>query len=102
MIITNVKAVIAVALMGLVVYTTRISGYWLAGRLQINNRIKAWLEYLPGCILISIVAPFVLTGDILQIIGASATIAVMYFSRNLLLSMIAGIGIVAAARLLLL
>ena len=101
MIIINVKTIATIVLMGLAVYITRIGGYWLAGRVRINNVIKAWLEYLPGCIIMSIVAPFVLKGDWLEMISAGVTILVMWLSESLLLSMVAGIAIVAVGRLFL-
>ena len=87
--------------MGLTIYLTRVGGYWLASRVTFNKYIEAWLGYLPGCILISIVAPSLLTAKPLEWLAAVLTIFMMWRSNNLLLAMVVGIGTVAVGRLLL-
>ena len=85
--------------MGGAIYLTRISGYWLAGRVEINRRVEAWLNYLPGCILISLVAPFFLHADWLEFIAGALTVILMWRTRNVLVAMVVGIAFVAIGRL---
>ena len=53
---------LAILLMALATYATRAGGLWLASRFDLSERAGAWLEQIPGAILISLVAPTVLTG----------------------------------------
>ena len=92
---------VSILLMALAIYVTRISGYWLASRVTFNKYVEAWLGYLPGCILISIVAPSLLTAKPLEWLAAALIIIMMWRSNNLLLAMVVGIGTVAVGRTLL-
>ncbi len=55
------RVLVTILLMGAVIYATRAGGLWLASRVEISGRLEAWLGFLPGAILVSIVAPTVLT-----------------------------------------
>jgi len=46
--------------MGIATYVTRIAGVLLATRLSLVGRTKAVVEAIPGCMLISVIAPLVL------------------------------------------
>jgi len=96
--ITELKPYYTIVLMGFAVYINRASGYWLAGRIKINKAIAAWMNYLPGCIIISIVAPFVLHANGLEAVAAVVTAVAMWRTKNLLVAMVLGIGIVALGR----
>ena len=76
-----------VVLMAVSVYICRIGGYWLAGKVKLGDRIRSWLSYLPGCIIISIIAPLFKTATLLEWFGAIATVAIMIVTDNLLISM---------------
>jgi uncharacterized membrane protein len=84
--------------MALVTYLTRIGGLWLMSHVAISGRLKAWLEYLPGTILIAIVAPAVLGAGLAEVGAALATLLVAVRTRNVLLSMLIGVGVVLALR----
>ena len=90
---------VVVLLMGLAVYVCRSSGYWLAGRVEIGPRLRAWLGYLPGCIMISIVVPLLKTATIFEWMGAALTIIIMIKCDHLLLAMCSGMLLVALLRL---
>ncbi len=98
---TSSHTYLTIISMGIVIYLTRIAGYWLAGRMKMNAVVETWLRYLPGCILISIVAPFALKADWQEAIGALIVIISMWRTKSLLLAMIFGIGFVAISRALL-
>jgi uncharacterized membrane protein len=92
--------------MALVTYATRAGGLLLMRKVTISKRVKAWLENIPGAVLISIVAPEVFSGhgNFIELAGEFAgiivTIIVATRTNNLLLSMIAGVGVVCALRFL--
>ncbi len=90
----EVTALATIFLMALVTYFTRAGGFWLAGRLTISRRVEAWLSYLPGTVLISLVVPGVLTSGVASIFGAITTLLIALKTGSLLLAMLAGIGIV--------
>lgn len=91
--------IITILLMALVTYLVRASGYWLAGRIKLNPYLESWLNYLPGCIIISIVAPLVLQSEGKEWLGALVTILIMLKFNNLLLSMVTGMMVVVILRL---
>lgn len=85
-------ALLAIVLMALVTYGCRAGGYWLMGRVEISPRIEAGLAYLPGAVLISLVAPAMVEEGIPGTCAVIATAILMRLTNNLLLAMIAGIG----------
>lgn len=50
------QSLLAVSLMALATYATRAGGLWLANRLTFSERVEPWLDYIPGTILVSLVA----------------------------------------------
>jgi uncharacterized membrane protein len=94
------KIIILILAMGAATYLTRMMGYWLAGRFRVNKALEIWLGYLPGCILISLVAPFVLNASWLEYLAAGLTAFLMWRTHSILLSMVAGLGLVALGRFL--
>ncbi len=87
--------------MALVTYATRAGGLWLMGRVTLSTRVEAWLRYVPGTVLVALVAPGVLDSGLPGIVAALVTAAVAVRSGNALLAMIAGVLAVLAVRLLL-
>ena len=94
------KVLFTIVLMALVVYATRAGGLWLASRFEISGRLEAWLNHLPGAILVSIVAPTVLTGGIAEAVAALAVVLVAARSGSLLLAMTTGVGAILVLRAL--
>ena len=86
--------------MAAAVYACRAGGYWLAGRVSINDRVHVWLSYLPGALMVSIVLPLMKTATPAMWIGAVVVALVMVKSDNLLTSMSVGIALVIGLRLL--
>lgn len=95
------EVLVAILLMGAVIYATRAGGLWLASRVEISGRLEAWLGYLPGAILVSIVAPTVLTSGPAEALAALAVVLVAARSGSLLLAMTTGVGAVLVLRALL-
>ena len=92
------QALLAIALMALATYATRAGGLWLASRLALSERMEAWLGYIPGAILVSLVAPTVLTGGLAETLAAVAVILVALRTGSLPVAMVAGVGAVLVLR----
>ena len=92
--------VIAIVLMALATYATRVGGLWLASRLPMSGRVEAWLGYIPGAILVSLVAPVAISGGLAEALAAVAVVAVALKTGNLLASMLTGVGAVLLLRTL--
>src|SRR5687767_11765975 len=90
--------------MAVVTYATRVAGFALVSRAALSGRLAAWLSYVPGAVLMAIVAPVVLptgvtegvhgvsealTGGVPESVGALVTAAVAARFKNLLLAMVA-------------
>ena len=82
---------LTIVLMALVTYATRAGGLWLASRLALSERAEAWLDYIPGAILVSIVAPVVLAGGIAEALAALAVVLVASRTGSLPIAMVTGV-----------
>jgi uncharacterized membrane protein len=89
---SNTLALATILGMGLVTYATRIGGVWLMGRIKPSPRIEAWLNYIPGAVLVSLVAPAALTSGPADALAAGCTALVAARTKNLLLSMAVGVA----------
>jgi uncharacterized membrane protein len=90
----------AIILMALATYATRAGGLWLASRFDLSERVGAWLDQIPGAILVSLVAPTVLTGGIAEALAALAVLIVASRTGSLLAAMLTGVGAVVVLRAL--
>ncbi len=99
--IVEPRVLLTILGMALVTYATRAGGLWLMGRVTLSTRVEAWLRYVPGTVLVALVAPGVLDSGLPGIVAALVTAAVAVRSGNALLAMIAGVLAVLAVRLLL-
>jgi len=97
---TNFLALLTILGMALVTYLTRMSGLWLMSHMTLSTRMKACLGYLPGTVIVAIVAPTVFSTGLAEAGAALATVLVMARTRNVLLAMIVGVGVVWGLRLL--
>ena len=95
------QTLLTIALMALATYATRAGGLWLASRLTLSERVEAWLDYIPGAILVSLVAPTVLTGGLAETLAAVAVILVALRTGSLPVAMVTGVCAVLVLRALL-
>jgi branched chain amino acid efflux pump len=91
-------ALLTICGMALVTYATRAGGLWIMGRIPPSPLVERWLRQIPGAVLVSIVAPSVFLGGSVQIAAALATVLTAAFTRNILLAMASGVGVVWAAQ----
>ncbi len=91
---------VVILLMALATYATRIGGLWLASRFDLSERAGAWLDQIPGAILVSLVAPAVLAGGLVEVLAALAVVIVSLRTGSLPAAMVIGVGTVLALRAL--
>ncbi|HEX5848740.1 MAG TPA: AzlD domain-containing protein [Rubrobacter sp.] len=89
---------LAILLMALVTYATRAGGLWIANRFELSERAGAWLDAIPGAILVSLVAPAVLTSGPAEALAAVAVVLVALRSGSLPLAMVTGVVAVVLLR----
>lgn len=92
------SALLAIALMAVVTYACRAGGYWLMGRVSMSPRVEIGLTYLPGAVLVSLVAPAMAEEGIPGVCAVAVTAMAMRRTNNLLIAMVAGIGTVWLVR----
>ncbi len=82
--------VAAILGMAAATYLCRGGGYWLFRQVTPGPMLRAALSYIPGTLFVSFVAPGLLDGRLHTLVGASATVAVMLWTRSLAWAIIAG------------
>jgi len=82
----------------LVTYGLRIGGLLLSERLPSTGRFKAFMDALPGTLLLSLIAPGIAASGIWGGVAALATAVSTYRTGNIFLSMVIGVAIVAVGR----
>ncbi|HEY1390613.1 MAG TPA: AzlD domain-containing protein [Ktedonobacterales bacterium] len=95
----NPLALLTILGMGAVTYATRIGGFWLLGRVTPTRRVEAWMRAIPGAVLVSLIAPALLAAGVVGFIAAAATVVIAARTHRLLPALVAGVVIVAVARL---
>ncbi|MBI3453556.1 MAG: AzlD domain-containing protein [Rhodospirillales bacterium] len=91
-------AILAIAGMAAATYFTRASGLWLARRFPLSPRVAAILEYVPGTVIVSLIAPTVLTRSPAEAIAAGVTVLVSIVTGSLPIAMTAGVAAVWLGR----
>ncbi|MFZ7126165.1 MAG: AzlD family protein [Desulfobacterales bacterium] len=89
---------ITIAGAAFVTYALRFGGLLLSEKLPRSGRFKIFMDALPGTILLSLVAPGILSAGWWGCIAALSTAVCAWKTRNVFLAMLIGMGIVAAAR----
>ncbi len=89
----NLAAILA---MGALTYLTRILGFLIADRLPRSGPVRIGLDALPPAVLVSVIAPAVLSGPI----EAAAALVTLLLALRLPLVVVvfAGVALVAALR----
>ena len=82
----------------IVTYSLRFGGLMLASKLPNSGRWKRFMDALPGTILLSLIAPGIVSAGLWGGIGALATAVCAYKTKNVILSMLLGVAIVALHR----
>lgn len=80
----------AIAMMALIVYLTRITGYFIGLQLRHIRGIQPVLEALPGCAFMAILVPAVRQGSPSEMVAMACVILIMWRSNNVVLA--TGVG----------
>ncbi len=89
---------LTIGLAAVVTYLLRFGGLMLGGKLPRSGGWKRFMDALPGTILVSLIAPAVVSAGPWGGVGALATALCAYKTKNVLLSMVLGVAIVALHR----
>lgn len=92
-------AIILVALAG-GTFTIRLGGFWLGRRLPTSGGWARSVSALPGCLILALVVIQLLQGGPAEWVAGLAALGVAMLTRNLPLTMLAGILSVLALRAL--
>lgn len=92
--------VLVLALMATATYLTRISGVWAVSRIAPSTRITRALDAMTGSVLIAIVAPPAVDGDVALRASIVVAVAVMLTTRKSLVAVIAGAIVAATIRII--
>lgn len=90
--------VAVISAMAVVTYATKAGGLWLLGRIDLGDRTEAGLEALPGAIIVAIVAPELASAGPAEWAAAGTAAAVAIRTDNLLVSLIAAMGVLVVLR----
>ena len=90
--------VLAIILMGLVTYLTRIAGLFIAGRFRLEGRAKVAFDAIPVSVLTAVIAPTLLTSSVAESLAGIVTI-VAAFRLSLLATVAVGVAAVVLFRL---
>ncbi len=93
-------AIQAIVLASAITYALRFGGLLLADKLPKSGPARRFLNTLPGAILLSLTVPGAINSGIEGIFGLGACLLVFVRTRNLLLTMAAGMVAVCLFRYL--
>ncbi len=91
--IDTASTLTAIAMMALIVYLTRLSGYFVGLQLRHIKGVQPVLEALPGCAFMAILAPAVRQGSTSEIIAMLCVILIMWRSNNVVLATSTGMAV---------
>jgi uncharacterized membrane protein len=87
-----------IAVMAIVTYAMRAGGFLLMGYVPMTARVRAFLQALPGAVVVSLVVPVAVSGGIAATTSVLAALAMMAWWRNDLVAVISGVVAAALAR----
>lgn len=77
----HIPTLIAIICVALTTYSTRILGYLLLKNRKLSKRTTQILQVIPGCVLISVIAPYFVSDHPADLIAISLTfLAACYLS----------------------
>jgi uncharacterized membrane protein len=91
-------AIAAIGLASGITYALRLGGLLLADRLPKTGPARRFLDCLPGTLLLSLTLPGALHSGMTGLLGLAACLVVFLRTRNLLLTMAAGMIAVVVLR----
>lgn len=90
--------VLAIVLMGLATYLTRIAGLFIADRVRLEGRARAAFDAIPVSVLVAVIAPTLLTSSLTESLAGAVTV-LSAFRLPLLGTVTVGVTAVVLLRL---
>jgi uncharacterized membrane protein len=90
--------VLAILLMGLATYLTRIAGLLVGDRFRLEGRARAAFDAIPVSVLVAVIAPTLLASSVPESLAGAVTILVA-FRLSLLGTVAVGVASVVLLRL---
>jgi uncharacterized membrane protein len=95
---TDISMLLTIGAAASATYSLRIGGLLLSERLPKTGRFRKFMDALPGALLISLVAPGIVTSGLSGCFAAICTAFLTHRTGNVFISMISGVLIVALHR----
>ncbi|MGI3130637.1 AzlD family protein [Halopseudomonas pachastrellae] len=93
-------AVLLIGLMMAIALATRLGGVFILSVTPISHRMKRFIDSMSSSVLIALVAPLLITGDMGTRLALLVAATLMLIARNSLLSIAGGVITAAGVRLL--
>lgn len=94
----EIKILLIIAIVSLGTYFLRISGLLLSNKLMKIKNIDIFLESIPSTLLIALIVPSIIKEGLIGIIASLFVVLIMYKTKNIFISMSAGVLIIALSR----
>lgn len=88
--IEQYAVLVAIGMMAVIVYATRLSGYLIGLQLRHIVWLRPILEALPGCAFMAILVPAVRQGNIAEIAAMACVVGLMWTTDNVVIATVAG------------
>ncbi len=89
----HATAMIAIGMMALIVYLTRVTGYFVGLQLRHIRGIQPVLEALPGCAFMAILVPATRQGNLVEVIAMACVILIMWRLNNVVIATSVGMAV---------
>lgn len=87
-----------IAAMAIVTYLTRIGGFLLMAYVPLTRRVRAFLQALPGAVVVAIVLPVAVKGGIAASLAVAVSLAVMAWRKSDVVAVVCGVAAAALVR----
>ncbi len=94
----ELQALVAILVMALVTYLTRVGGFWLMRLVPEVGFVRSGLHHLPGAVVIAILAPMALQGGWAAAVAIAVAVTLGLLRQSALIATFAAVGLVAVLR----
>ena len=87
------STLIAIGMMAIIIYVTRLCGYFVGLQLRHIRGIRPVLEALPGCAFMAILLPSLRNANFDELIAMACLVSIMWITNNVMVSTIIGVAV---------
>ena len=84
---------ITIGMMAIIIYVTRLCGYFVGLQLRHIRGIQPVLEALPGCAFMAILLPSLRNANFDELIAMACLVSIMWITNNVMVSTIIGVAV---------